>query len=250
MRGRLLALAVVLVTTAGCATKGDLRDLRDEMAASRATQEELLRELQSQSDAILDSLHVQDVRLRGDLTNRLLQVDRQLVQIQELTGQGQQQLSQLRETVRAREEAFRSGEMNSGETSGDQPTRGGGDPDELFSASRSAMERGSLATARAGFEELVRSFPRHPRAAEAQLAIGVTYEEGDDAVRALEAYGRVTELYPNSQLAATALYRAALLEVARDNREQARSMLSQIIAAYPDSPEAEQATQELRRIRR
>jgi tol-pal system protein YbgF len=244
MNGRLLALAVVLAITAGCATKRDLRDLRDEMNANRVAQENLLREIQRQNVAILDSLSTQDVRLRGDLTNQLLQMDRQLVQIQELTGQGQQQLSQLREAVRQREEAFRNNET------GERAGGGTGDVEELFTASLAALQRGSHATARAGFQELVQRFPQHPRASEAQLAIGESFERGNEPARALEAYARVLERYPNSTRAPTALYRAAMIEVARNNRDAARTMLTQITAAYPRSPEAAEATRELQRLRR
>jgi tol-pal system protein YbgF len=244
MMGRLLALAVVLATTAGCATKRDLRDLRDEMSSMRAAQESLLQQIQRQNSAILDSLSTQDVRLRGDLTNQLLQMDRQLVQIQELTGQGQQQLSQLREAVRQREEAFRSGDVGGG-----QQGAAAGDPEELFSTAQAALERGSLSTARSGFEEFVRSFPQHPRAAEAQLAVGQAFEQANEPARALQAYSRVLELYPNSTRAPTALYRAALIEVGRNNRDAARTMLNQITAAYPRSPEAAEATRQLQRLR-
>jgi tol-pal system protein YbgF len=244
MMRRLLALAVVLATTAGCATKRDLRDLRDEMNSMRVAQETLLRDIQRQNSVILDSMSTQDVRLRGDLTNQLLQMDRQLVQIQELTGQGQQQLSQLREAVRQREEAFRSGDMPGGEAGGAV-----GEPDELFSTASAALQRGSLSTARAGFQEFVRSFPQHPRAAEAQLGIGETYEQADDPAQALQAYSRVLELYPNSTRAPTALFRAAMIEVGRDNRDAARTMLNQIRAAYPRSPEAAEAQRELQRLR-
>jgi tol-pal system protein YbgF len=243
MHGRLLALLVVLATTAGCATKRDIRDLRDEMSSMRVAQEALLRDLQRQNATILDSLSTQDVRLRGDLTNQLLQMDRQLVQIQELTGQGQQQLSQLRETVRMREEAFRN-------ETGAQADAPAGDPEELFTASQAAMQRGSLTTARSGFQEFVRAFPQHPRAPEAHLAIGESFEQGNQPVQALEAYARLLELHPNSTRAPTALLRSAKIELARNNRDSARTMFTQITAAYPRSAEAAEATRELQRLRR
>jgi tol-pal system protein YbgF len=243
MYGRLLALVVVLATTAGCATKRDLRDLRDEMNSMRVAQEALLHDLQRQNATILDSMSTQDVRLRGDLTNQLLQMDRQLVQIQELTGQGQQQLSQLRETVRMREEAFRN-------DMGTQGAGQAGDPEELFTASQAAMQRGSMTTARSGFQEFVRAFPQHPRAPDAHLAIGESFEQANQPVPALEAYARLLELHPNSTRAPTALLRAARIELARNNRDAARTMLTQITAAYPRSAEAAEATRELQGLRR
>jgi len=245
MLRRLLALLVVIAATTGCATKRDMRDLREEMSSMRLAQESLLRDLQRQNSAIMDSLTSQDIRLRGDLTNQLLQVDRQLVQIQELTGQGQQQLSQLREAVRTREEAFRNGEGT-----GQSAASPAGDPEELFTTSQAALQRGSLTTARAGFQELVRAHPQHPRVPEALLAIGESFEQANEPVRALESYARLLELHPNSTRAPTALFRAAMIEVGRNNRDVARTMLTQITAAYPRSPEAARATQELQRLRR
>jgi tol-pal system protein YbgF len=244
MSPRLLVLALALPLLGGCATKRDLRDLRTELQSMQARQEELLRELQRQNAAILDSLSIQEVRLRGDLGNQLTQMERQLLQIQELTGQGQQQLAEFRQSLREREEAIRNAQAAGGE-----PGAMAGNPDELFATARAALERNSLTSARAGFEEFVRLFPQHERAPEAQLGVGETYEKAKDPARALEAYARVLELFPNAPQAPTALLRAALIEAERGNRDRARSMLNQITAAYPRSPEAERAREQLRRMR-
>ena len=243
MHRRLLALAALLLLLAGCATKRDLRDLRAELQSMQSRQEALLRELQRQNETILDSLNIQEVRLRGDLGNQLVQMERQLLQIQELTGQGQQQLSEMRRTLREREEAIRNAEAGGGVPGG------AGNPDELFGAAEAALQRNSLTAARAGFEEFLRLYSQHQRAPEAQLAVGETYEKGKEAERALEAYARVPELFPNAPQAATALYRSALIEVERNNRTRARSLLNQITAAYPRSPEAKLAQDQLRRLR-
>lgn len=251
MYQRLLPLALAAAMLGGCATKRDLRDLRTEMQESRAAQAEMLREIQRQNQTILDSLRIRDVRLRGDVSNQLVQIERQLVQIQELTGQGQQTLSGLRQELREREAALRAALASAGT----QPTDGGagapaaGDPDELFAAARGALDRGSFSTARTGFEEFVRSFPQHARAAEAQLGVGESYEKAKDPQKAIDAYQRVLELYPNSPRAPTALYRAALVEVGRGNQARARTMLNQLLTAYPRSPEAAQARTQLQKLR-
>ena len=97
MRARLLSVLVLVPLLGACATKRDLRDLRTEMEAMRASQDALLREIARQNEMLMDSVSVKDVRLRGDIMNRLLQMERQLVQIQELTGQGQQRLAEMYE---------------------------------------------------------------------------------------------------------------------------------------------------------
>ena len=125
-----------------------------------------------------------------------------------------------------------------------------GDPAELYSAAEGALQRGSFASARAGFEGFVRSFPQHEMAPRAQLGVGETYEKTSEAERALEAYARVPELYPDSPEAPMALLRSGRIEAARNNRAEARTLLNQLIAAYPDAPEAATAREELSRLRR
>lgn len=246
MRARLLFVLALVPLIGACATKGDLRDLQGEMQAMRASQDALLREILLQNDLLRDSLTIQDVRLRGDIMNRLLEMERQLVQIQELTGQGQQRLAEMRQELRRQEETIRSAAVP-GSTVGGGAT---GDPEELYSAAEGALMRGSFTSARAGFEALVQSFPQHARVPQALLGIGETYEKTSEAERALAAYARVPELFPDSPQAPTALLRAGRIEAARNNRDEARTLFNQLVAAYEDSPEADTAREELRELRR
>jgi tol-pal system protein YbgF len=249
---RLLLPLLAVAALGGCATKRDLRDLRTEMQAMQASNQQLLAELRQeirrQNALLMDSLSTQDVRLRGDLANRMVRIERQLIQIQELTGQGQQALSELRQQFRAQEEAARATLAAAQSATGGASGAAAGDPEELFTAAEEALDRGSYATARAGFEEFVRSFPQHERAAEAQLLIGESREKAKEPQAALAAYQRVVELHPNSTQAPTALLRAALLESAAGNRSRARTMLNQLTTAYPRSPEVTQARAELRKL--
>ena len=245
MYRRLLALALSL-PLAGCATKKDVRMLSTEVEALRASQKEtaqaLTQEIHRLNDQLLESVTASDARLRGDLLNRISALDRQLVQIQELTGQSQQTLTVLRQEASQREEAARAAAaaVAAGSTDGSIAPPSGS-ADELYSTARDALQRGSLSTARAGFQEFVRSYPRDSRAADAQLSVGETYEKGDDAEKALAAYQQVLELYPNSNRAPTALLRAAKIEQERGNRDRSQSMLNQITTAYPNSAEATDA---------
>ncbi|HEX6925999.1 MAG TPA: tetratricopeptide repeat protein [Longimicrobiaceae bacterium] len=249
MRPRLLSVLVLTPLLGACATKRDLRDLRTEVEAMRSSQEALLREIVQQNELLRDSMTAQDVRLRGDLLNRLLQMERQLVQIQELTGQGQQRLAEMREELRRQEESIRIS-STPGAPAGSPAGAPTGDPEEIYAAAEGALMRGSFTAARTGFETLVRNFPQHELAPQAQLGIGETYEKTSEPERALEAYSLVPQLYPDSPQAPTALLRAGRIEAERDNREEARDLFSQLIGAYPDSPEAETAREELAELRR
>jgi tol-pal system protein YbgF len=202
----------------------------------------MLRDLQRQNQLLIDSLSLAEhaPARRLPTASRL---DRQLVQIQELTGQSQRRLNDLREQITRREEAIAAG---NGAGSA-QPV---GNPDELYNAALAALRRGSHSTARAGFEEFLRSFPQHALASEAQFHIGESFQESREPVRALEAYGRVLERFPNAPKAPTALYRAGLIEAERGNRDAARTMFNQVVTAYPRSVEAPLAREQIQRLGR
>lgn len=249
---RLLALGLVPLLGA-CATKRDVRDLRDEMAAMRAANDSAFREVQRQNRALLDSLADQNARLRGDLNNRFLQVDRQLVQIQELTGQGQQRLQELREQVdaRARQEAARQAEAAA--AGSDTAASAGGSTasaDDLYNTSMASLRRGSLQTARAGFQEFLRTYPNHRQAPDALFYVGETYNEGKDVQNALQTYAQVVQRYPASPRAATALYRAGTIEAGRGNRTEARALFNRVVQSYARSPEATLARDQLAKLPR
>lgn len=252
MSRRLLVFAAALLPLAACvATKQDVEELRLDIAGQRAHQDSIFRVLVARTEAMLDSLSDQNVRLRGDFANRLLAIDRQLVQIQELSGQNQAQLSGLRQQIeqsaaeaRRAQEAAAAASRN-GASGGEQEA---GDPQELYDAAVAALRRGSVGTARAGFEELIRSNPQHRLAADAQYNIGQSYEQGREPANAITAYARVVELYPTSGRAPAALLRMGRLELGRGNRTQARTHFNAIVQRYARSPEAADARTELQRM--
>ena len=254
MTRRVLLLAALLPLGACVATKQDVEELRLDMAAQRAQQDSLFRTLIARTEAMLDSLSDQNVRLRGDFANRLLAIDRQLVQIQELSGQNQAQLAGLRQQIeqsatearRAQEAAAAAARDDAnGGAGGDEE---GGDPQELYDAALGALRRGSVGTARTGFEEFLRANPQHRLAADAQYNIGQSYEQGREPANAITAYGRVIELYPTSARAPAALLRMGRLELGRGTRTQARAHFNTIVSRFARSTEAGEARTELQRM--
>ncbi|HEU4884003.1 MAG TPA: tol-pal system protein YbgF [Longimicrobium sp.] len=252
MKRRILLLAALLPLGACVATKQDVEQLRLDMASQRAQQDSLFRVLIARTEAMLDSLSDQNVRLRGDFANRLLAIDRQLVQIQELSGQNQAQLAGLRQQIeqsaaearRAQEAAAAAARDDANGGGGDE----GGDPQELYDASLGALRRGSVGTARTGFEEFLRANPQHRLAPDAQYNIGQSYEQGRETASAITAYARVVELYPTSGRAPAALLRMGRLELGRGNRTQARTHFNAIVSRFARSPEATEARTELQRM--
>jgi tol-pal system protein YbgF len=249
---RLLIAAALLPLAACVATKQDVEELRLDMASQRAHQDSIFRVLVSRTEAMLDSLSDQNVRLRGDFANRLVAIERQLVQIQELSGQNQAQLAGLRQQIEQSAAEARRAQEAAAAASRDDTAEGGneeaGDPQELFDASVAALRRGSVGTARSGFEELIRTSPQHRLAPEAQYNIGQSYEQGREPASAITAYGRVVELYPTSPRAPAALLRMGRLELGRGNRTQARTHFNALVQRYARSAEAGEARTELQRM--
>ena len=251
MSARLLAAILLVPLLGACATKRDVRDLRDEMAAMRAAQDSAFREMQRQNRSLVDSLTGQNARLRGDLANRFLQVDRQLVQIQELTGQGQQRLQELREQINTRAQQDAARQPEAVPAGSDTAASGSGaTADELYTTSMASLRRGSLQTARAGFQEFLRTYPGHRLAPDALFYVGETYNEGKDVQNALQTYAQVVQRYPTSAKAPTALYRAGTIEAGRGNRAEARALFNRVVQSYARAPEATLAKDQLAKLPR
>lgn len=253
MRRRLLLAVLAAPLASGClAMQSDVRTLQAEVAdlqvEMQADQDRLLREIRLQNEAIIDSLRVQDIRMRGDFANQLVQIERQLVTIQELTGQGQQRLAELRESIRATEEALRRAQEAAALAAAGGATSTEA-PEEVFAAAEAMIERGSLSTARLGFQEFVSSFPQHELVPLAKLHIGEILEEEDALDDAIAEYTQLIEAHPDAPEAPAALLRIALIERQRGNDSRARSLLNEITSDYARSPQAEEARAELRRMR-
>jgi tol-pal system protein YbgF len=252
MRARMLFALVLPALLGACvATKQDVEELRLDMAQQRMQQDSIFRILVRRTEAMLDSLSDQNVRTRGDISNRLLAIERQLIQIQELSGANQAQLNDLRRQIDERaaaEERRRQQEAAAAQQDDAGGAEEEGDPDELYEAAQATLRRGSVGTARAGFEEFLRTNPDHRLAADAQYNIGQSWEQGREPDNAITAYARVVELYPTSARAPAALLRMGRLELGRGNRTAARTHFNAIVQRFPRAPEAGDARTELQRL--
>lgn len=234
---------------AACATRADVRRLHDEIAQLRQAQVEAAGEARRRDAALLDSLarlqtQLQD--LRGTLLARLTQIDRQLLQLQELSGQNQQRLAELRERLRAAETPPTPPPTPSDTARAATPT----DLDALYRTAVESWQRGSLAAARAGFEDLLARDPNGARAPDALLYLAEIAASERKTDEALRRYDEILVRFPRSPRAATALYRSAQLELQQGRVAQARGRFERLLREYPSSPEAAGARRQLERLPR
>jgi tol-pal system protein YbgF len=275
---RLVAPWVALIALGACASKGDLRRVeeqlilqRTESARTDSARAAQLGELIQVQRRIMDSLTVvnrnvgvlgvQVSGFKGDVANDLVSIQQQLVQIQALTGQSQQRLTELQTRVEARTEQLNvpvpttpdstssaaAPPSPSGAPAG--PTAGSASAEQVYAASLQQLRRGSPGTARMGFRELLRSFPTSPRVPDATYFLGETYAaESPDS--ATVYYGKVVEAFPQSARAASSLYKLGLLAERRKDVDGARGYFNRVLKDYPRSDEAALARDRLKTLGR
>lgn len=257
----LLALAAPLL--AGCATKGDLRDLQTEVRRLNQRQDSLLREVRVLLEANQDSLRGQgDVLfdIRGALGQQLADIQSQLATLQELTGQTQRNLAALRDQLEARRGGFgqpaaqpgdsleEGGGAQEGGAPPEQQPRAGG-AEELYNAGITQFNRGSFLTARRAFERFLQTYPTHSLAPDAHFYLAQTLVQEGRFQEAVESFQRIPEMFPGSSRVPQALYRIGILYLEElDDVQEARRHLERVVNSYPDSGVAELAQERLDEI--
>jgi tol-pal system protein YbgF len=249
--GTFLALGLV-----GCVTKSDIQRVQDDVAlfkaetarrdSARAAQlTELIRVQQRVMDSLTSSRRAVG-QLRGDLASDLYNIQQQLVQLQELTGQSQQRLSELRTQLEAR------GEQIASSAPGDTARPGASSAasaDQMYEASLAQLRRGSTSTARLGLREMLRVYPTSERAGDALYFIGQSFAaENPDSAAAY--YEQVMQKYPTSSRASSALYNLGLLAERRKDTKKARDAYQRVVQRYPQSDEAALARDRLKALGR
>jgi tol-pal system protein YbgF len=221
--------------------------------ADSARAAELSRVLALQQ-RILDSLESTRAalgRFRADVGRDLLEVQQQLVQIQELSGQSQRALAILRSQLDDRAERLAASDTARGPPAAPADTGAPATPtpDQLYRASLREFDRSSLTTARAGFQEFVRTYPTHPLVPDALFYVAETFatEQPDSA---WHYYREVVNRFATSERAPTALYKNGLIaEQVRRDRAAARALYQRVLNEYPRSIEAALARDRLAALR-
>lgn len=199
---------------------------------------EIIRLQQALADSVR-STRASVATLRGDVANDLYNIQQQLVQIQELTGQSQRRLSELRTQIERR-----GAEMQSAPT--DSPSPGDGasggsaaapSADEIYETSLGQLRLGSAETARMGFRELLRAHPTSEKVPDALYYIGQSFETAN-ADSALSYYEQVVRNYASSPRSASALYHVGLIRERANDRTAARAAYQRVVRSYPTSDEA------------
>jgi tol-pal system protein YbgF len=268
MRPRRLAPASALLLGGCLASKQDVFLLQRQLgsmqtASARADSVQsaqlttLLNQLVQSNDS-MRAVSGRLAKLQSTVATDHYEMGRQILQIQELGGQSQRRLQELRASLEERNQTAAApvpvpaplpapGEAGRAAPSG--PPAGPG-PAQLFQSSLDQLRRGSATVARGGFEELLRNYPNSEDAPEAMIYIAETYAAERNQVAADSVYGLVVQRYPESPKAATALYKHALSLRAAGRATAARAAFDRIVKDYPRSDEAALAREQLKTLGR
>ena len=255
MKLRAAGLLVVMVATGlgACATKKDVDSIQGELASIVSRQDAIEARLAELDNSVSLALERQGsllVTVRGDVMRQLDDMERELVEIQELLGQSQVVLQGLRDRMEQRQQ----GRLTVGvplmpdslAAPGAEPA--GGDAAALYGAAIEQFRREAYNKARVGFQDFLITYPADELAPDAQYYLAETYREEGEEELAIREYNRVMELYPNSRAAPTALYKAGLLQEERGNRDSACQYFQRVLAGYPRSDESRLAGDHAERL--
>ena len=255
MRARTFGPAAALLLGGCLASKRDVFVLQSQLSTMQAAAARADTARSAQIAAVLgqivqsnDSVRMLSARLarlQSTVGTDHYEMGRQILQIQELSGQSQRRLQELRASLEERSQmAAAPPQPVPGDTS--RPAPAGPGPAQLFQSSLDQLRRGSARVARGGFEELLRNFPNSEDAPEAMIYIAETYAGERNQVAADSVYALVVQRYPSSPKAATALYKHALSLRAAGRTTAARAAFDRIVKEYPRSDEAALAREQLR----
>ncbi|HMA04069.1 MAG: tol-pal system protein YbgF [Gemmatimonas sp.] len=289
MRGVRCLIPLVLLATGACfatredvqALHADVQSLRSDNARSDSARRAALDRVVTSLNIVRDSLGLLStrvVKMQGDVRGDLYNVGQQLLQIQELTGQSQQRVQELRAALEARQSDIQSSTAPSnvtpppsaagaapgatsappsasptarpGATTPPAPSGAGTPgPNQLFQISLEQLRRGSPGAARTGLQTLLQQYPTSDLVPDAQFYLGEAYHQEGNAAGADSAYAAVVSGHPNSPRAPTALYKRALGMEEKGNVVGARGLLNDLVTRYPRSDEAALAKERLRTLK-
>jgi len=120
---------------------------------------------------------------------------------------------------------------------------------ELYEQTKQAFDAGELEKARQGFEEFTKRFPDSKNADNAQFWIGEIYYREKWYEKAIVEYQKVVEDYPKGNKVRSAMLKQGYAFLNIGDNANARLILKDLIRKYPNTTEAQLATQKLSQIK-
>jgi tol-pal system protein YbgF len=276
------ASAAVVAAGACFATRDDVRLLQTQMQALQTQEAHADSARQAQLDRVIEQLglvndslgHVNErlAKFQGDVEGSVYSMGQMLIQIQELTGQSQRRLQELRAGLEAQHNpppaptptpvatapesttvvgstAVVSPPTPTPAGAGGAVADGTPGPNQLYQLALDQLRRGSTGAARTAFQDLLQKYPTADIAPDAQFYVAETYAKERNTTAADSGYQLDVQRYPTSDRASQALFKHALVLQAANKVQAARAALEDVVKKYPRSDEAVLAKDRLRTLK-
>jgi len=245
---------------AGCffATKSDFDNLQMQLIGARAgsnaadsIQRAYLVDMSRTVRSLGDSINALSKRVNTMRTaneSDLAAMKEDIAQLQDLSGQSERQLRDMRAAVEektSQPDVPRTDSVSSNAG----PAVGGPGPGQLLQAGRDQLLKGGNVAARAAFGELISKYPKSDLVPEAMFYTAQAYAAERNADAADAEYASLIAKYPTSPRVPTAMYKRALQMQASKKTAEAKRMFQDIIKRFPRSDEAALADERLQSIR-
>ncbi len=121
-------------------------------------------------------------------------------------------------------------------------------PESLYQAAKQDFDKGRFASARKGFNELIKAFPKSEKADNAQFWIGESYYREKWYEKAILEYQEVIDKYPRGNKVPAAMLKQAMAFLKLKDKANARLVLTRLIDKFPKSNEAKLAAKKLKSL--
>ncbi len=247
----------------GCASKGDVQYLHDEVRRLAIRQDSMYRALavavQAGDRETQDSLLALSGFLfdwRGDMSNRLAGLQDQQRRVAEYVGQNQRNLAGIGEELIAQRrrlderlaEPVEEDVPETDSADGSAPAGDEGAAQAAYDVGVRHVNLGNAVAARSSFEHFVERYPNSTLAPAAYIHLGELLSVEERFSEAVEAYLTVPERFPAADQVPEALYRAALVQIEVEDMDSARQLLERLVNTYPEHRHADRARERLGEI--
>ena len=240
-------LGICALAASGCfASKGDFETLRADVAAlsrhqasTDSLQRDELARLALVSRGIRglsDSLRILNSLLSSSTNatdSAIVGLRQDIAQLQDVTGQSEQRLREIRATLEER-----APQTATGPAIDSTAVTAGPGPAQLLRLGRDQMVKRSYDAGRIPLNDLLTRFPESDLAPEALFEIAQSYRAENKLGAADSAYAALATSYPSSPRVPSALYKRALILQGLGRPTEARRLFEDVRRRFPRSPEA------------
>ncbi len=268
-------LLFCIIVIAGCAGRTDVIVLDDRLAAVEgqlARQNTMIEKFSQTTESKEQNIRGQTANIRveiesmreqiGAINGRLEEVEYRVKQ--EKDASGLTELDRLKEDSRAMNSRITSIEQYLDMSGAAKSTAVKPAPaniptasvplsslseQALYDQAKQAFDAGELEKARQGFQEFTKRFPDSQNADNAQFWIGEIYYREKWYEKAIVEYQKVVEDYPKGNKIRSAMLKQGYAFLNIGDKANARLILKDLISKYPNTTEAQLATQKLSQIK-